>query len=225
MNIELRISNSGARRSCRIGLTLVELLLVVTIIGIASAVALPRFSVAMSGGQLSVATRTLARSARYARTMAVLYQTDTELTISSREGDPPETTVRIEMVRGTDLAHAEPAEPGHADPVHPEMAVMRDDAPGLERFDSPGALADEIRMEHRLSGITVTFLGFGDLSASDFGANSGQDFNDASGAVRVRYRSNGICRPYSFRITGGGGVWREIRVDRAGGVTIMDPNA
>ena len=59
--------------------TLIELLLVVFIVGIASAIALPRFMGSFKGAELRSAARTVAMSSRYARSTAVLQQKDTAL--------------------------------------------------------------------------------------------------------------------------------------------------
>lgn len=62
--------------SLRSAFTLIELLLVVVIVGIASAIALPRFAQSYKGAKLRSATRTVAMMSRYARNTAVLHQKD-----------------------------------------------------------------------------------------------------------------------------------------------------
>jgi len=66
--------------------TLIEVLLVVVIMGIIAVIAMPSFVRSIQGQRLSTAARTLATVARYARSMAVLKQSDLILTINLANG-------------------------------------------------------------------------------------------------------------------------------------------
>ena len=66
--------------------TLIELLLVVVVMGIAVAIAMPSFVRSIQGQRLSAAARTLSTVARYARSMAVLKQSDLSLTFNLANG-------------------------------------------------------------------------------------------------------------------------------------------
>ncbi len=66
--------------------TLIEILLVVVVMGIAAAIAMPSFVRSIQGQRLSTAARTLATVARYARSMAVLKQSDLSLTFNLASG-------------------------------------------------------------------------------------------------------------------------------------------
>lgn len=74
-----RISKSGAagwRRRLRRGFTLIELLLVIIVISIALGVAMPHFVHSIRGHRLRTASRALVTVARFARSMAILKQSD-----------------------------------------------------------------------------------------------------------------------------------------------------
>ena len=66
--------------------TLIEVLLVVVVMGIAVAIAMPSFVRSIQGQRLSTAARTLSTVARYARSMAVLKQSDLGLTFNLANG-------------------------------------------------------------------------------------------------------------------------------------------
>ncbi|MBI2437309.1 MAG: prepilin-type N-terminal cleavage/methylation domain-containing protein [Lentisphaerae bacterium] len=66
--------------------TLIEILMVIVIMGIVAAIALPSFVRSFQGQRLSTAARTLATVTRYARSMAVLKQSDLELTFNLANG-------------------------------------------------------------------------------------------------------------------------------------------
>ena len=66
--------------------TLIELLLVIVVMGIAAAIAMPSFVRSIQGQRLSTAARTLTTVARYARSMAVLKQSDLSLTFNLGNG-------------------------------------------------------------------------------------------------------------------------------------------
>lgn len=66
--------------------TLIELLLVIVLLAIITAIILPSFVRSIQGQRLSTAARTLATVSRYARSMAVLKQTDLVLTFNLANG-------------------------------------------------------------------------------------------------------------------------------------------
>ena len=66
--------------------TLIEVLLVIVVMGIAAAIAMPSFVRSIQGQRLSTAARTLTTVARYARSMAVLKQSDLGLTFNLANG-------------------------------------------------------------------------------------------------------------------------------------------
>src|ERR1035437_8985461 len=73
-------------RSISSAFTLVELLMVIVVMGIVVAIAMPSFVRSIQGQRLSAAARTVTTVARYARSMAVLKQSDLFLTFNLANG-------------------------------------------------------------------------------------------------------------------------------------------
>lgn len=103
----------------RSGFTMIELLLVIVIIGIAIGIAMPSFVRSIQGQRLGSAARTLVTVARYARSMAVLRQSDLTLSFNLANGqiDLISTNVTLprftRMIEGVNIAsvHIEGKEP------------------------------------------------------------------------------------------------------------------
>lgn len=220
------------RRVARAAFTLLELLLVIVILGIVTAVVVPQFGAAMTGGQLRVAARAIVQASRYARTMALLHQLETELVLDLQQG-----RVRVEAAPatgehravGADMDNAgllaagllgDPAltpDPAAGGPVDDAFAGM-----GVPVVANPAtltsqSLADEIKSEFVCEGNTFTFLGYTEDSA----AVSPQ----AEGQVRIRFRSNGTCRPFRVRVQTSEADWLDIAIDITGAAQVGEPSA
>jgi prepilin-type N-terminal cleavage/methylation domain-containing protein len=211
--------------------TLIELLLVIAILGVLAAVVVPQFGAAMSGGQLRVAARTVMQAARYARTMALLHQAETELVLdlaggrvtvqaAAQSGEnrivDDETGGEVSPDAAGDAA-APPAPPSDGLSADIAAATAAETAAltnrSAEAFTAR-SFADEVKVEYRCEGIRFAFLGFGD---SDLAATP-----QTEGAVRLRYRSNGTCRPFSVRVVKEEDEWMEVAFDVTGAARIVN---
>lgn len=169
-------------RACRRGgFTLVEVLLVVTILLILSAVAVPALSKSVRGNRLRVAASTIVQAGRYARSMAILTQQEMLLTF-----DLDSATVRVNPLRSVPGAVPPDSDAGTA-PASPQPSdvgqIMADTNAPAVPVSSPS-----LNLTRLLDAVTIESVTLDRVTA------------DTGRSVSVLYRSNGRCTPYKVRI-------------------------
>ena len=139
---------------------MIELLLIIVIIGIALGITIPSFVRSIQGQRLKTAARTMATVARYARSMAVLKQTDLTLSFNFANGQIDLTSTNMTLPRFTRMIE--------------------------------GVSVVDVQVE-------------GKEPASE-------------GTCLVTFKRNGICRPFSVKITDNRGSYVVVKVDALAGV-------
>lgn len=164
----------------RCGFTMLELLLVVVIILIASALAVPSFIRSYRGAKLRTSARTVVMSHRYARAMAVLKQTDVAILY-----DMKKSNIEIISVASTATDDRE------------KFLESRDGRTGVEQVDerqdeeAAAAAAGPVITEQ------VRDLAEG-VRIDRF--ESEQVRPEKDGIYWCRYFSNGMCDEYEIRL-------------------------
>ncbi len=226
-----RVSRTPRRLVSRAAFTLLELLLVIVILGIVTAVVVPQFGAAMTGGQLRVAARAVVQASRYARTMALLHQLETDLVLDLQQGRVRVVAAPVSGEHrsvGADMDNAgllaagllgETAASGET----PTVAPAADTLAGMGVVVTTNratlaaqSLSDEIQSEFVCEGNTFAFLGYTEDSAAVSPQEEGQ--------VRIRFRSNGTCRPFRVRVQTSEADWLDIAIDITGAAQVGEPS-
>jgi len=169
------VSYGGNRRA----FTLVEMLLVLAIIGIITAITIPRLGGVIKGSRLKSASRTVIRLGRYARSMAVLHQRPAVIVFDIDGG---EIAVNIDNSR---MSHQQQSSGNDQQPSEDEESETEKEATDKER---------EWGMKVKLDKVRIASVIYGD---------NGKNFE--TGKCSIVYETNGRCTPYSVKLQGDDG--------------------
>lgn len=188
-------------RRARGGFTLLEILLVVVIVGVAAAVAMPMFARSFRGAKLRNSVRLVLTVHRHAQTKAVLGQRYTAVLFDTRKGtlemvDQGQAGEKKDMFFGT-VGTESGAPPAQMGAVTTGAEAQAGETPDLKPV-----------LERRLEeGVTIrSFRG-------------GQDIEDIH---YVSYYPNGMCEAYQLELGDDEGRTARIQVDAVTGKAKVD---
>ena len=215
--------------------TLIELLVILAILGVMVTVVLPMIASGSDMSRVRTATRGVMQMSRYARTMAVLHQNAMELVFSENGklsvvleggGGHGESIVSAKAFSTTNaVADAEAAKMAEFESGH-------DDSSG----GGSGYEMANVNTEQNYEQVRFKFLGYSDTAdagrfshllspaKSSSPVNDVGDTDEISATVRVRYKSNGTCRPYSVKVTveGDDAFSLTVMVDMLGAAKVVE---
>jgi prepilin-type N-terminal cleavage/methylation domain-containing protein len=186
--------NTNTGGCCR-GFTFLEIMLVIVIVAILSAVVVPNMAKSIKGNRLRSASRTVISSGKYARSLAVMRQKEMVLTFDLdanrvvthgfSSGSEAES-LGDEFVDGDSL----PA---------PEVFIEGEEAPPAIQFATS-------ELERDLDKVSVELVRLGDGSEI------------TAGECHVLYYPNGRCDTYEVLLRDKSGLAMHIQVDPLSGV-------
>ncbi len=218
--------HSGRRGS---GFTLLELLMVIVILGVAAAVLVPQLNVGAERTRLVTAARSIVQASRFARTMALLHQAETELVLNPATGEvsvrahtrgykadllstmAEEATMAAEEASGLDYDDAETGENAGSEVKTNLVAEVA----------TAQSFADEINQSFANKDITFAFVGYTDTVDND-GPAVPKDTGDDKAPIVLVFKSNGTCRPFRVRALTEDGDYLEVSVDVIGKAKIEE---
>jgi prepilin-type N-terminal cleavage/methylation domain-containing protein len=219
--------------------TLIELLLVIVIIGVLTAIVAPQFSAGIGGTRLQVEARAIAQTERYARTMALLHQAEVELVIDTNNTMRVDAAPQAAEDRGGEMGDEEGARGGVPGPLEAPVRLSVPDPSAFGAGADGGsvevsapvvtqaaavvtsqAFAGAIHVQHAFDRVNVRFLGYTDSETGTADAGSAGASGGSDEPVHIRFRSNGTCRPHRFRLEDASGAALEIQIDLLGSAKI-----
>jgi len=221
------------------GFTLVELLVVMVIIGVMALVILPSFGTGSDIARIKTASRGVMQMTRYARTMAVLYQTPMDLVITSSGelrverrggasggagaatgGEDAQSEAWQSSVERQELDGATDAGEGG------ESGYVMADLNASKRYEQIRFVValDEQALESEEAELQIETMEDEESDDSDESAwtDSGRE---RSRTARIPFEANGRCLPFVVQVTAGDedAVDRiTVKVDRFGMPRVVD---
>ena len=201
---------------------MVELLVVIVIIGVMAIVIAPTFTTGSDIARVKTASRGVMQMSRYARTMAVLYQTPMALVISADGG------LRVERAQG-----------GNEVPAVSVTNEVSDRAEMSDPSDQSGGgggasyVMADLNAEKIYEQVTFTVALNQDALEEDEAdvvlKEEEKDQADYTAEVikttRIPYESNGRCLPYTVRVQAAGDDGVDaltVAVDRFGVAKVLN---
>lgn len=171
---------SGKKRR---GFTLIEVLLVVAIIGIVTAIVLPSFVKSIRGNRLRMAARSVVMIGRYTYSMSLLKQSEMALVFNLDAAE-----MSVNRMSGVPAAQENAAGPDAS------QDILATNVP-VTRIENTS------EMVHKLDGVrieSVDIAGVGSVT---------------TGQCAILYYSNGRCTPYAVRLADDSGGETSVSVD------------
>ncbi|MBA4387564.1 MAG: hypothetical protein C0404_06255 [Verrucomicrobia bacterium] len=183
------------------GFTMIELLLVLTIIGIITAVTLPSLMSSIRGNRLSTGARSIVMAGRYARSMAVMKQTEMALVLNLDTGQISVRAMPSDLFqRSVESAPVEKKPEARPRDEEPDLAAEENAKTNLQH--SSAVIAGDEELSRRLDHVLI---------ASVVLRETREIFS--KGTCQILYRNNGTCEPYEIVIRDDVGDSLKIEVD------------
>ena len=208
------------------GFTLLELLMVIVILGIAAAVLVPQLNVGAERTRLVMAARSVVQATRYARAMALQHQAEVDVVVSPASGD-----VEVRAHSSGAVADILLSLAGERLDEEESVSDETSEAPGDDTVVSTNvaadvataqSFADEINVKFENKDIAFEFLGYTDNVDNDETKPAETDEKGSQPPFTLVFRSNGTCRPFKVRALTEEGDYLDVTVDMIGKAKIEE---
>lgn len=183
------------------GFSLIELMLVIMVIGIVIATATPYMAKSIRGNRLRFAAQSVVSAGRYARSMAVMSQSDVVLTF-----DLDASSLSVDRGGASRPQAEQPAEVPATEPATDPSTAGARDSSGTNA--APITSSPMPRLKRRLDEVKIA-------SVDIDGAGS-----SGGGACSITYSRAGTCAPYTVRLADTRGDSMTIEVDALAGARV-----
>lgn len=212
----------------RRGFTLLELLAVIVVLGVLAAIIVPQFGGGGERTKLVVAARSLVQATRYARSMAMLHQAETELRVSpssglvevrAHGGGAASNAPVVPETQGVADAKDDPDD--DADATEDTSVISKDE----HVSDATSRLFDSgIDVQFPNEGITFEFVEYTDSSGDDSEKVKGAEADEDGNAppFSIVFQNNGLCRPCRIKATTESGDALVVSIDAIGRAKIEE---
>lgn len=171
--------------------TMIELLLVLVIIGIITAITVPSLVRSIRGNRLSTSARSVIMAGRYARSMAVMKQTEMALVLNMDNGTVSVRVMPVDLFMRIIESRAEEPRKPEEDEVE-KLPDETDEDGKVKPKPEPRTSVSEgtEELSRKLERVTISRVTISETKETF-----------SKGTCQILYRSNGTCEPYEVEIT------------------------
>ena len=210
------------------GFTLLELLVVIVILGIAAAILVPQLNVGAERARLARAARSIVQASRYARAMALQHQAEVEVIVRPASGDvevrahSSGAKADILLSLAEERLRSESVNDGEEyDPSAEDGQIVNTNV--TAEISTAQNFADEISEKFENAGMTFEFLGYTDNVDNGSSKPNETDEEGRQPPFTLVFRSNGTCRPCKVRaLTEDGDDYLDVTIDMIGKAKIEE---
>lgn len=194
------------------------------------AVVIPSMGPGLAGTQITVSARSILQASRYARTMAILHQANTELVLTSAQNLDGVGLIEVRAASTFNAADATPKIEVEEEETDDSKESRFDDWSFSDEEDEASStnnpsmpstesvFNEAIASKFECKGISFVFEGYDDVvdGENDFSTTDDEEVNEEYPEIVLKFNSNGTCRPFTVRVRSGDELSYLVKVNAIG---------